>query len=104
MASRFFTPREWSCRNRKTENCVTENSIVENSPAIYGGENPADNSKSRQGRQNISFVPDGTCLVCWMLYPAINGWDIFRNRAIVANPQRGENGAVAFPLHIQRMK
>jgi len=25
----------------------------------------------------FSFVPDGTGLVCWTLYPAINGWAIF---------------------------
>ena len=34
--------------------------IAENSPAIYGWENRNPVFKSRQGRQNISFVPDGT--------------------------------------------
>jgi hypothetical protein len=26
----------------------------------------------------FSFVPDGTGLVCLTLYPAINGWAIFK--------------------------
>ena len=26
----------------------------------------------------FSFVPDGTGLVCWTVYPAINGWAIFK--------------------------
>jgi hypothetical protein len=27
----------------------------------------------------FSFVPDGTCMVCLTLYPAINGWAIFKS-------------------------
>jgi hypothetical protein len=36
--------------------------------------------KSREGRQNGSFVPDGTLEICGSRVPAINGWAIF-NRA-----------------------
>jgi len=34
--------------------------------------------KSREGRQNGSFVPDGTLGNCGHQVPAINGWAIFR--------------------------
>ena len=34
-------------------------------------------TKSRQGRQTISFVPDGTGSVCWTPYPALKRWAIF---------------------------
>ena len=33
--------------------------------------------KSRQGRKNLSAVPDGTRKIGVALFPAINGWAIF---------------------------
>ncbi len=42
------------------------------------GNSATRTSKSRQGRQAFSFVPDGTGLIGWTLYPAINGWAIFK--------------------------
>jgi hypothetical protein len=33
--------------------------------------------KSREGRQNGSFVPDGTLEICGPRVPAMNGWAIF---------------------------
>jgi hypothetical protein len=53
--------------------------------------------KSREGRQNGSFVPDGTMEVCQPQVPAMNGWAIFngaRNGARIPNAA-GAKGRVA---------
>jgi hypothetical protein len=49
----------------------------DNSPAIYGWVMRPSNIKSREGRQNGSFVPDGTLEYCRPRVPAMNGWAIF---------------------------
>jgi len=50
-------------------------------------------SKSRQGRQNISFVPAGTWAGCWTFYPALKRWAIIKNPIgfgeIPPQPRRG---------------
>jgi hypothetical protein len=40
-------------------------------------------SKSRQGRQNISSVPDGTLEVCGQRIPALKGWAIFKENRVI---------------------
>src|ERR1035441_2483936 len=48
--------------------------------------------KSREGRQNGSFVPDGTLGICEPRIPAMNGWAIFngvRNGTLIPQGQRG---------------
>jgi hypothetical protein len=52
----------------------------DNSPAIYGWVKRQSNGKVPQGRQNASFVPDGTLEICGSRVPAINGWAIFTER------------------------
>ena len=47
---------------------------------FMAGNNTSRILKSRQGRQILSFVPDGTCMVRLPHYAAINGWAIFRER------------------------
>jgi hypothetical protein len=52
--------------------------------------------KSREGRQNGSFVPDGTLGICEPRVPAMNGWAIFdgvRNGARIPNAAQGQRGA-----------
>jgi len=50
--------------------------LHDNSPAIHGWVKRPANEKSRTGRQNGSFVPDGTLGNCGQRVPAINGWAI----------------------------
>jgi hypothetical protein len=51
---------------------------VDNSPAIHGWVKRPSNQKSREGRQDGSFVPSGTLENCGPRIPAMNGWAIFR--------------------------
>jgi hypothetical protein len=52
--------------------------------------------KSREGRQDGSFVPDGTLENCGARIPAMNGWAIFdgvRKGARIPNAAQGQRGA-----------
>ena len=55
--------------------------FAENSPAFQGWVQCTQNKLVPEGRQMISFVPAGTGLVGWTLYPAMNGWAIFKATA-----------------------
>ena len=46
--------------------------------------------KSREGRQNGSFVPGGTLEICEPRVPAINGWAIFKGARSAAVPGRSK--------------
>jgi hypothetical protein len=63
----------------------------DNSPAIYGWVKRQPNGKVPQGRQNASFVPDGTLEICGHRVPAMNGWAIFTERGMGA--ERSARGA-----------
>ena len=49
--------------------------------------------KSREGRQNGSFVPDGTLEICGPRVPAMNGWAIFEGARNGARMPLGQRGA-----------
>ena len=57
----------------------------DNSPAIYGWVLASNKmEKSREGRQNGSFVPDGTLEIYISLVPAMNGRAILNGARVVS--------------------